>query len=159
MSGIGFTGSISFRGEDSDEIGIIHSSIIQSGFGLEEGLYSASYQACTSRETAQATFRTFASWLYFDDDLSSEHNTCQVSPDLTYLLDCYQMSLALDSCTIRALEVDGKTDLSSQQLNQGLRCQVSKYRSCLLDAVDTHCKHRSGTPSAEEIERLMCSRM
>jgi hypothetical protein len=152
-SPVALKGSISFRVQDTDEMGIIHSSIICSGSDFEGSLCSTSYAACNSCTTTNKAFRCFASWLYFNDDLCWENDDCQVSPDLTYLLDCYEMSLSLLACEVNAT-ADGDIDLDEKQFREKLRWQAKRYKHCLLKAIQTHCERREDTPSVDEIARI-----
>jgi hypothetical protein len=65
------------------------------------------------------------------------------------------MSLALlSSCEVKALEVNGNDDLDDEQLGELLRSRATRYKHCLLKAVQLHCERREDTPSVEEIARI-----
>ena len=141
-----------FQLRDSKEPGFLHSNLI---CGDSEYCDNTLYHVVGSQPFLKSTFKVFASWLYFEDDLGHEKHSCQQCSSLECLLDCYEASFALSRS--KAVEIrQGKDNdgIANEPLSNRLQFKAIEFRDCLVQAAVVHCQRRDAVPALDEITRV-----
>lgn len=139
--------------EDSDRAAVLHASVLSAepiSLGKEEPVL----QVVGTRLIDLVSFKSFASWLYFDDDLCADTHGCQQSPDLNYISGLYKAGMMLSLCEVQELTVGAGSRHSSESLSASLRSQGHRFRKALLKAAAAYCQRRPDPPSLGEIARV-----
>jgi hypothetical protein len=145
---------LSFRLRDAKEPAFLHTDIIRraSNFTYCDG---AIYEALDTQTIPELPFKIFASWLYFESDLSHDEHACQQCTGLECLLDCYEASFVFSRSRVKEIDQDDNGQgIENNNLSEILQLNSVMFRDCLIQATVAHCQRRDDVPSLAEITRL-----
>lgn len=152
---IRFEDTTTFHLQDASDPAVIHSDVLYRTDSPSLGsrhLESRQGHVHSSRTISASTFKIFALWLYFKEDLNSPGHACQTRLSLRQLLDCYNAALVLSACQVQGPDAEGQQESAEDgHLGKALRAYGARFGGCVLAAIETYCHAREEAPSSEEV--------
>ncbi|KAF2815284.1 uncharacterized protein BDZ99DRAFT_459197 [Mytilinidion resinicola] len=140
---------VRFDLEGSDEPAVIHLSVL-ARTALPQHLLETQCEAVDARGIEVSTFKTFSSWLYYDDKHGAIQHGCRSGGGTEHLMKCYEAATRLIAIEVNSNLQENRLAHHPIQIFRILHYQCARFKDDVIDAIAAKWMEQNTTPSGDE---------